>query len=148
MLGSNRSTHQNLTYLAKVCIVRQLALFGSGETWPTETTSIPAPQVSGQHQNQILLTDKTIFEATAGETSHGGIYRHDFIAEIDGLGSNCKPWETVLLRIILNLKDVKNNRLAATIPFIEPRHFKATSGYSNSMHPGNNSTDASTNKGR
>lgn len=40
-------------------------------------------------------------------------------------------------------KDVQKGALAH-YTFIEPRHFKLLQGYSNSMHPGNNSSDGST----
>ncbi|HRD06473.1 MAG TPA: alkaline phosphatase family protein [Saprospiraceae bacterium] len=134
---------KNLTYLAKKYVLcDNWHCSVPGETWPNRNYIHAGTSGSQVNIKIKFYTDKTIFEALAERNLTWRIY-HDFIAQsmafikLQTLGNGSFEDYSEFK------KDVKNDRLPH-YTFIEPRHFKATSGYSNSMHPGNNSTDAST----
>ena len=60
--------------------VRQLALFGSGETWPNRNYIHAGTSGSQVNIKIKFYTDKTIFEALAERNLTWRIY-HDFIAQ-------------------------------------------------------------------
>ena len=134
---------KNLTYLAKKYVLcDNWHSSVPGETWPNRNYIHAATSGAQVNIKLKFYTDKTIFQALAENQLTWRIY-HDFIAQSMAF-VNLQTTEYGSFEDYPEFKkDVKNNRLSH-YTFIGPRHFKAFSGYSNSMHIGNNSTDAST----
>lgn len=134
---------RNLTFLAKNYVLCD-NWFSSvpGETWPNRNYIHAATSDAQVNIKLKFYKNRTIYHALDEAGLSWNIY-HDGIAQ---------SMAFIQLQTLNNggfihydkfKKNVAEGKLA-NYTFIEPRHFNLLKGYSNSMHPGNNSEDSST----